>query len=67
MAVFVLKLAVLTCIFYLAGAAVIACAVLLAVRALGGFMVLRSPWAWGLLFGPIWAASFALACRLLGN
>jgi hypothetical protein len=58
----IMKLAVLTCAFYLTASLILEALVILAARVLGSVMALGTPWVWGIVFGPIWAISFALAC-----
>ncbi len=57
----ILRLALLTCAFYLAIAILIEVASLILARLLGGFAISTKPWGWALIFGFMWLISFTLA------
>jgi predicted cobalt transporter CbtA len=61
---FILKLALLTCAFYLAANLLIAFGSLLIVRWKGEFLVYGTRWSLSLLFGLVWFLSFQIAWHL---
>jgi hypothetical protein len=62
----ILKLALVTCIFYLGMAALLHLVILVTAHLReGGFGLYGTRWGWVLLFGLLWFASFSLAWRIL--
>jgi len=55
-----LKLALLTCAFYIAIVALMELAIFLS----GDFGIAAKPWGWTVLFGIIWLVSFTLAWHI---
>ncbi len=62
---FILKLALLTCAFYLAANLLIVLASLMIVRWKGEFLVYGTRWSLPLLFGLVWFLSFKIAWHLV--
>ena len=61
----ILKLAAVTCAFYLAAAVLTEAAIMVLAHVLGGFGVHASRWGWLFFFGGVWLASFLLAYRVV--
>jgi hypothetical protein len=62
---FTLKLALLTCCFYLAGTAAIQLVVFLIARLRGSFIIYATKSGWVGLFGILWLVSFLASWRVL--
>jgi len=63
--VIALKLATITCIFFLAMVFLLEIAFFGLGRLRNGFMYFASPLGWGIVFSLLWLASFSLAWRIL--
>ncbi len=61
----ILKLAVVTCAFYLAAAALMWAATIVLAHLLGGFGYSVTRWGWAALFGTVWLTSFLLSWRIV--
>jgi len=61
---FLLKLSVLTCLFYLGFTVLMEAAIFLAARASGSFFYVLHRVPLGFIFGVIWLASFSLAWHI---
>lgn len=61
----ILKLAFLTCAFYLGVAVLMEASLLLWARFAGSVSVSASRSAWAVLFGAIWLGSFSIAWRIV--
>jgi hypothetical protein len=61
----ILKMAVVTCAFYLAAGLLLEALLFLATFLFGGLMYTLHFKVWALIFGAIWLASFALAWRVI--
>ena len=61
---FLLKLSVLTCLFYLGVTVLMEAAIFLAARVGGGLLYFLHPVPIGFIFGVIWLASFSLAWHI---
>jgi hypothetical protein len=62
----VLRLALMTAVFYLGMAVLLEATIIIISRIReGGFGLYGTRWGWTLLFGLLWLASFSLAWRVL--
>jgi hypothetical protein len=61
---FLLKLSVLTCLFYLGFTVLMEAAIFLAARVSGGFFYFLQAVPFGIVFGVAWLASFSLAWHI---
>ena len=62
---FILKLALITCAFYLAVAILMEAVLLVLAKVLGGLGVFMPRLGWIVIFGSVWLASFLLAWRIV--
>jgi hypothetical protein len=62
-----LKLAILTCTFYLGLAVIIQAGLHLAARLKGGVMYFAGPLGWAFVFGLIWLVSFSCAWQIVAG
>jgi hypothetical protein len=60
-----LRLALLTCAFYLAIAVLAEVGVFVAARIKGSFGYVASPWGWAVWSGVMWLISYSLAWRVI--
>ena len=60
-----IKLALLTCTFYLAIVVLMEAAFHILSRLLGGFAIGGKPWGWAVVFGVVWFASISLAWHIV--
>jgi len=62
---FLLKLSLLTCGFYLGGVALVYGALIGSTQIFGSFSMVLGRSTWAVLFGLLWLASFLLAWRIV--
>ena len=60
-----MKLALLTCAFYMGIVFLIEVASVILACLMGGFGIAGKAWGWGVLCGVIWLISFSLAWRIV--